>query len=151
MENRGIKPGLLRSLVSGAVPKSTLEPSDFLVFGVGAAVARRAVWPGRGPATRPSGLPGAPRGGRAAVSRARREWRRAWRGWARGPAAAEPEVWPSPGTATPTAGEAATTPTTPPPPPPEATTGRPGPKASSCLSGMQVLPVGGRKPGTGWG
>lgn len=41
VENGGTKPVLLRSLISGAVPKSTLEPSDFLVFGVGAGVARR--------------------------------------------------------------------------------------------------------------
>lgn len=142
----GVKPGLLGSLTVGAVPKSTLEPSELLVFGVGAGVVRRLWWPGqvggrntegsrhRTPRALLRRRPGAP-----AVSRARRGWRRAWRGWARGRAAAARGGWLAPGRATSTAGAAATAPTTPPPPPPGARTGRPGPKASSCLSGMQVL------------
>lgn len=43
----GVKPGLLGSLTVGAVPKSTLESSALLVFGVGAGVVRRLRWPGQ--------------------------------------------------------------------------------------------------------
>lgn len=79
-----------------------------------------------------------PPSGRAGVSRARRGWRRAWRGGARGRAAAAREVGLRPGRARPTAAAAATAPRTR-PPPLGARTGRPGPKASSYPSGMQVL------------
>lgn len=103
----------------------------------------------KAPATAPRGALLRRRPGAPAVSRARRGWRRAWRGWARGRAAAARGRWLALGRATSTAGAAATAPTTPPPPPPGARTGRPGPKASSCLSGMRVLPDGGREPGRG--
>lgn len=89
--------------------------------------------------------------GLADTSRERRGWRREWRGWDRGLASAEPEVWLGPGRARPMAEVARTAQRTPPRLPPGARTGRPGPKASSYLSGMQVLPNRGRKPGVGWG
>lgn len=89
--------------------------------------------------------------GLADLSRARRGWRQEWRGWAHGRALGELEVWLQPGTARQTAGVAVTARRILPLPPPGERTGRRAPKASSYLSGMQVLPNEGGKPGMGWG
>lgn len=88
--------------------------------------------------------------GFADVSMEQRGWRQEWRGWAHVQASEELEEWLELGRARRRAGVGVTAQRTRRLPLREVRTGRLGPKASSYLSGMQVLPKGGRKPGMGW-